>query len=87
MNFFHAVNASGCDTFLKVDDIVSILHNDAKDHVLVGMRNGEQYGFNGNIIRSEYNKAFPNRATNIKGKNIAVQLFEILQMLDKFVKQ
>ena len=86
MNFFHAVNASGCDTFLRVADVVSILHNDAKDHVLVGMRNGEQYGFNGDIIRSEYNKAFPSRATSMKGKNPAGQLFEILSMLDKFVK-
>ena len=87
MNFFHAVNASGCDTFLRVNDVVSILHNYTQDHVLVGMRNGEQYDFNGNIIRTEYNKAFPSRATSMEGKNPAVQLFEILLMLDKFVKQ
>ena len=86
MNFFHAVNASGCDTFIRVDDIVSIVHNDAKDHVLVGMRNGEQYGFSGDTIRSIYNEAFPSRATSMEGKNLAIQLSEILTMLDKWVK-
>ena len=78
MTFFHAVNASGYDTFLRVDDVVSILHNDDKDHVLVGMRNGEQYGFSGDIIRSEYKKAFPSRTNSMEGKNLAVQLLEML---------
>lgn len=85
MNLFHAVNASGCDTFLRVDDIVSIVHNDAKDLVLVGMRNGEQYGFSGDTIRKFYKEAFPSRATSMEGKNLAVQLSEILSLLDKWV--
>ena len=85
MNSFHAVNASGCDTFLRVDDIVSIVHNDAKDLVLVGMRNGEQYGFSGDTIRNIHNEAFPSRETSMKFKNLAVQLSEIISMLDKWV--
>ena len=93
MNLFHAVNASGCDTFLRVDDIVSIVHNDAEDLVLVGMRNGEQYGFSGDVIRNIYNEAFPsrhNKAFTIEGKileekTLAVQLSEIISMVDKWV--
>ena len=85
MNFFHAADIIGCDTFIKVEDIVSIVEDKDKDHIIVGMRNGEHYEFSDDTIRSEYTKAFPSRHAVMQGKSIAEQFFEILLMLDKFV--
>ena len=86
MKFFHAADIVGCDTFLRVDDIVSIVENETKDHIIVGMRNGEHYEFSDNTIRSGYTKAFPSRTTCMQAKSLATQFFEMLVMLDKFVK-
>ena len=85
MNFFHAADMYGCNTFIKVEDIVSIVENETKDHIIVGMRNCEHYEFSDDTIRSEYNKAFPSRTTCMQGKTLSEQFFEIISMLDKFV--
>ena len=85
MNFFHAADIIGCDTFIKVEDVVSIVENETKEHIIVGMRNGEHYEFSDDTIRSEYTKAFPSRITNKQDKSLAEQFFEILSMLDKWV--
>ena len=85
MNFFHAADIIGCDTFIKVEDVVSIVENETKDHIIVGMRNGEHCEFSDDTIRSEYTKAFPSRITYKQEKSLAEQFFEILSMLDKWV--
>ena len=86
MKFCHLADMYGCDTFLKVEDVVSIVENETKDHVIVGMRNGEHYEFSDDTIRSEYTKAFPSRTTCMQAKSLATQFFEMLLMLDKFIK-
>lgn len=85
MNFFHAADIIGCDTFIKVEDIVSIVENETKDHIIVGMRNGEHYEFSDDTIRSEYTNAFPSKTTFMRVKSLAEQFFDIISMLDKWV--
>lgn len=81
LKFFHAQSSSGCDTFLKAENIVSIVCNEAQDQVLIGMSNGEHFGCSGSTIRSLYQDVLTDKSTSMDYKNLAQQILEIIKAL------
>ena len=51
LGFFYCKNAAGHPTCLKQDEVSGIVYMEDRDLVLVTMRNGKEFGFNGADIR------------------------------------
>ena len=51
LGYFYCKNAAGHPTCLKPDEVSAIVYIEDRDLVLVTMRNGKEFGFNGADIR------------------------------------
>lgn len=56
LGYFYCKNAAGHQTCLKPDEVSAIVYMEDRDLVLVSMRNGKEFGFNGSDIRHIFTK-------------------------------
>ena len=64
--FFYCKNAAGHPTCLKPDEVSAIVYLEDRDLVLVTMRNGKEFGFNGSDIRHIFTKEILGREAMFK---------------------
>lgn len=77
-SFFHAVNASGNDSFLRVADISSFLEVKNKDILCIYLANGQEFVFKGDVIRELYLDHLEDKATSCNPIGLAEMVHKLI---------
>lgn len=77
-SFFHAVNASDNDSFIRVADISAILEVKNKDVLCIYLANGQEFVFKGDVIRELYFGHLEDKTTSCNAIGLAEMVHKLI---------
>lgn len=76
---FHAENLAGNPTCIKADEIAAVVEQPKEGKVIIGTRNGREYGFSAKVIKEYYFSIFQDHLTDCEAPDLSEMVFAIVE--------
>lgn len=78
---FHAENLAGNPTCIKADEIAAVVEQPKEGKVIIGTRNGREYGFSAKVIKEYYSSIFQDNLMGCEATDLSEMVFAIVEHL------